>query len=270
VNVDDSARSEGGRRIRGIRPTGGPGVPVVSVVLAVYNAGDALERTLESVLLQAYPALELVIVDGGSKDGTIDRIRRYEENVDYWVSEPDRGVYDAYNKGVRLAAGEWLYFIGAGDELADRDAVVRILSPPPPGKLVYGNVRWGDTGKIYDGRFTKLKLCRRNVCHQAAFYHRDLFRELGEFDLRYPVVADWVFNLKCFGNAATRPAYKDTVVANFDLTGIASQRDDPAFETDKRSLIRGTLGGTYLLLDRAYRFQKRLSSSLVEQLRGRR
>ncbi len=270
MNVDGSARTEGGRRIRGIRPTGGPGVPVVSVVLAVYNAGDALERTLVSVLRQAYPALELVIVDGGSKDGTIDRIRRYEENVDYWVSEPDRGVYDAYNKGVRLAAGEWLYFIGAGDELADRDAVVRILSPPPAGKLVYGNVRWGDTGKIYDGRFTKLKLCRRNVCHQAAFYHRDLFRELGEFDLRYPVVADWVFNLKCFGNAATRPVYKDTVVANFDLTGIASQRDDPAFETDKRSLILGTLGGMYLLLDRAYRFQKRLSSSLVEQLRGRR
>lgn len=228
-----------------------------------------MERTLRSVLCQAYTALELVIVDGGSVDGTIDRIRRYEEDVDYWVSEPDRGVYDAYNKGVRLAAGEWLYFIGAGDEMADQDAVVRIFSPPPAGKLIYGNVRWGDTGKIYDGRFTKLKLCRRNICHQAAFYHRDLFQDLGEFDLRYPVVADWVFNLRCFGSAATRPVYKDTVVANFDLAGIASRRSDPAFITDKTSLIQGTLGGTYLLLDRAYRFQKRLSSSLVERLKGR-
>jgi glycosyltransferase involved in cell wall biosynthesis len=268
VNIDGPAGVEGGRRIRGIRPAGGPGVPMVSVILAVYNAGEALERTLMSVLRQKYPSLELVIIDGGSRDGTIDRIRRFEEDVDYWVSEPDRGVYDAYNKGVRLAAGEWLYFIGAGDELADQDTVERIFSPPPVGKLIYGNVRWGDTGKIYDGRFTKLKLCRRNICHQAVFYRRDLFRELGEFDLRYPVVADWVFNLRCFGSASTRPVYTDTIVATFDLTGIAAQRGDPAFDTEKTSLILGTLGGTYLLLDRAYRFQKRLSSSLVNRLRG--
>ena len=267
MNIDGSARAEGGRRIRGIRPTGGPDVPMVSVVLAVYNAGDALERTLVSIFRQTYPALELVIVDGGSKDGTIDRIRRYEEDVDYWVSEPDRGVYDAYNKGVRFAVGEWLYFIGAGDELADQDAVKRIFSPPPAGMLVYGNVGWGDTGKIYDGRFTKLKLCRRNICHQAAFYHRNLFRELGGFDLRYPVVADWVFNLRCFGSAATRPVYKDIVVANFDLTGIASQKGDPAFDRDKERLIREHLGRRTEFLNHAYHIQKRFFTSLVDRFR---
>src|ERR1700722_12907065 len=95
--------------------------PLVSVITVVYNGAATLETTLLSVIGQSYDRVEYIVVDGGSKDGTLDLIDRYKSHIATWVSEPDKGVYDAMNKGIRMAKGDWLFFLGSDDRFQDDD-----------------------------------------------------------------------------------------------------------------------------------------------------
>jgi glycosyltransferase involved in cell wall biosynthesis len=251
-----TVREEGGLRCVGVEKSSAAGKPLVSLVMAVFNAEKAVRKTIESICSQTYSQRELLIVDGGSSDRTLDIIREMKESVDYWISEPDRGTYDAFNKGIGLAKGEWLYFIGAGDFFVDETILERIFTPRPKGMLIYGNVVWGDTGKQYDGRFSKLKLCRRNISQQAIFYHRGLFERWGNFDLRYALLADYAFNMKCFGDPHTVPEYRKIAVANFSLDGLSARMSDETFETDKIDLIRCSMGRTYLSLLRLHQARR--------------
>ncbi len=106
--------SEGGKRKAS---ADGPAAarPVVSVITSVYNGAEGIERTIRSILAQNYPGVEYIVVDGGSGDGTVEILKRYNDSIDYWVSARDKGIYDAWNKGVQLAKGEWIAFLGSGD-----------------------------------------------------------------------------------------------------------------------------------------------------------
>ncbi len=135
-----------------------------------------------------------------------------------------------------------------------------VFSKTHYSKFIYGDVLWGEEGKRYDGRFSKLKLCRQNICHQAIFYHRDLFRELGKFDLRYPIGADWAFNIRCFGCRDVRPQYINQVIARFKAGGLSSRPDssDPFLE-DRETLLR-MLGPQYAWLYALKQMTKRIQS----------
>ncbi len=219
--------------------------PRVSIVFVVLNGGEAARKTLQSIFSQTYAEKELLVLDGGSRDGTLELMRQNEQRIDYWASEPDEGIYDAFNKGVRLARGDWIYFMGAGDFFVDDTVLEQLLTPAPAGKLVYGDVVWGDTQKLYDGVFSKWKLCRRNICHQAILYHKDLFHKWGGFDTRYRLCADWAFNLRCFGSPDTAPEYRHVALAHFDLNGASAISSDEAFMAEKTRLIRTFLGRRY-------------------------
>ncbi len=106
---------KGGRRERGQQRSSSPDQPLVSIVTVVFNGAATLERTMQSVFTQSYPNIEYIIVDGGSKDGTVELLRKHEERLDLWVSERDRGIYDAMNKGVALCSGAWVALINADD-----------------------------------------------------------------------------------------------------------------------------------------------------------
>lgn len=255
-------KKEGGLRCRGIKKSLTGEWPFVSIIMAVYNAGDAVLKTIESISSQTWPNKELLIVDGGSFDGTLELIRKSEERVDYWISEKDQGTYDAYNKGIRLAEGNWLYFTGAGDTFTDEAVLEKLFSPTPKGRFLYGNVLWGNTRKLYDGKFSKLKICRRNICHQAIFYHRELFRDLGEFDTRYRLLADWAFNIRCFGHSPAAPEYRNIAVARFNLDGLSATSSDEVFEAAKDEHILECMGRRYLGLAKLNRYQRRIVKNL--------
>lgn len=95
---------------------------LISVVTVSYNAVATIEQTLLSVINQTYPNIEYIIIDGGSTDGTVDIIKKYADEIVYWISEPDKGIYDAMNKGIKKANGEWINFINAGDSYYDKKA----------------------------------------------------------------------------------------------------------------------------------------------------
>ena len=214
--------------------------PLFSVITPVYNSKPTLQKTLDSVFLQPEELWECIVVDGGSADGTVDLLRR-EERIT-WVSEPDNGIYDAMNKGIRMASGSYLYFLGAGDSMrAGVLSKLRPLMPPNELSLVYGNVCTSN-GLVYDGAFTKSKLARLNICHQAALYGRKVFELLGCYNTKYCVYADHEFNIRCLGDPRIQTRYVNLVLADYEPGGFSSCHPDTAFLRDRLDLIRTHLG----------------------------
>ncbi|PZX19444.1 glycosyl transferase family 2 [Breznakibacter xylanolyticus] len=113
--------------------------PVISIITIVYNGAATLEKTIQSVAALHYKGIEYIVVDGGSRDGTLDIIRRHEASITRWISEPDRGLYDAMNKGIDLATGDYLWFINSGDEPASPDVIERMLTACPNADVYYGD-----------------------------------------------------------------------------------------------------------------------------------
>ena len=173
--------------------------PIITIVTVVYNAVDLIEDTIQSVLSQSFEQKEYIIIDGGSKDGTVDVIRRYEKQLEYFVSEPDRGIYDAMNKGLAQAKGEWLSFMNAGDTFYDhlvlshvfQDFAVKVFDKDV--KIVYGNVAM----KIADHPdiIKRLENISRekepfSLNHQSTFTRTDFLKEIGGYDTTYKIAAD--------------------------------------------------------------------------------
>jgi glycosyltransferase involved in cell wall biosynthesis len=201
--------------------------PLVSVITVVFNGAATLEATLQSVIRQTYPHIDYVIVDGGSTDGTLDVIDRYKEHFGSFISERDKGIYDAMNKGIRMARGEWLYFLGSDDLLADEQVLTFFFSDPSNREydLVYGDVESSGYSGPYDGPFTYSKLLGRNISHQAIFYKRGVFTKIGDYDIRYRMHADWDLNLRCFADTSIRTKYVCRTVAMFGADGISAGHD---------------------------------------------
>jgi glycosyltransferase involved in cell wall biosynthesis len=244
----------------------GPTEPLISIIIPTYNAAPKLAPTLKSALAEAGADLrEIIVVDGSSTDRTSDLISsetsNAPESVFQMISEPDTGIYDAMNKGIRLARGKFLYFLGAGDVLqrtALCDIQMTLVREAMGGpSLVYGNVDWN--GQRYDGPFNRFKLATRNICHQAIFYHRDVFRLLGDFDIRYHTHADYVFNMRCFASREIRKIYVDSIIAHFESGGRSGADDDTAFSEARPALIRRHLG----ILPLLYRRRSLLYSPLL-------
>ena len=123
-------KAEGGLRTKGYYKKSYDDKPLVSIVTVVFNGEKYLEQTIQSVINQTYDNVEYIIIDGGSTDGTVDIIKNYEDRIDYWISEKDKGIYDAMNKGINLASGEWINFMNAGDIFYDEKVLNTIYINP--------------------------------------------------------------------------------------------------------------------------------------------
>ena len=174
--------------------------PKFSIITVTYNAGSCLEDTIQSVITQSYKNVEYIIVDGGSKDRTLEIIGRYRDRIHKFVSEPDRGLYDAMNKGIRMATGDYLCFLNAGDQLHEDYTLLMMVHSIPTAELP--DVLYGETAIIdEEGHFLHMrrlsapdrltwKSFRHGmlVCHQAFFPRRDLVEP---YDLRYRFSSDF-------------------------------------------------------------------------------
>src|SRR5262245_10485080 len=199
--------------------------PLVTVITAVFNGEKDLEHAIRSVFRQTYDNVEYIIVDGGSGDATLDIIRTYEHAIDYWVSESDSGIYDAWNKGIRLATGEWIAFLGADDAYLERaleSYVERIIALGNNGydyissqaNLVsdHGSVR--TTGIEWNWYTVRRYM---NVAHVGALHHRRLFEKYGLYDTSYKVCGDYEFLLR--PGSRLRAAYLNAVTVDMRIGG---------------------------------------------------
>lgn len=172
----------------------GSGMPCVTVVTVVFNSADVLEETIHSVADQSYGNIEYIIVDGASTDGSVDIIRKHESSVDLWVSEPDDGIYDAMNKGVAHAKGEWVVFMNAGDRFFS-DATLASLVGQIAGcpDVVYGDVQIlknGRPAQVIPSRKVAVPLRAMPACHQSMMIRTELLRRY-PYDPKISIAADF-------------------------------------------------------------------------------
>lgn len=182
--------------------------PLISVVTVCYNAVNSIEKTIQSVINQTYSNIEYIIIDGGSTDGTVDIIKKYADKVAYWVSGPDKGIYDAMNKGICIAKGEWINFMNAGDVFYDNYTISDVFTKSLSESLlcIYGDVCLkfdNDCRKVEKGRNINTIKKRMVCCHQSLFLSLKN-KNVAYFDTRYCYCADYDQLLKIstnYGNA---------------------------------------------------------------------
>lgn len=213
---------EGGLRYKGFLKKSGPGRPLVSIITVIYNGGKHLDQAIRSILGQSYKPLEYIVVDGGSTDGTIDIIKNYEDRIDYWVSEPDRGISDAMNKGIRLATGDLIAHLHADDYYSDPSVISSVCSEylrHPDALWLTGGIRIVDGyGKILQDiparKYSYRKLIRGNtILHPATFVARRAFEKAGYFSEEYQYAMDYDLWIRIGGMAD--PVTLDLQVACF-------------------------------------------------------
>lgn len=222
---------------------------IISIITINYNNHKGLRKTIESVVEQSYHDIQYIVIDGGSTDGSRDVIRQYEDSIFYWVSEPDSGIYNAMNKGVAKATGEYCLFLNSGDSLHSTDSISEFVSKLSGEDLLMGRVMCTPSGRIaYDDITYPLTMLDfymgGPVPHPACLIKRLLFdKHLYDEELR--IVSDWKFFLQVI--VLDQCSYKivDTVVADFEEEGVSSNRQKCNIEREK--VLRDVLPPSILL-----------------------
>jgi glycosyltransferase involved in cell wall biosynthesis len=224
--------------------------PKFTIITPAYNVQDRIESCILSVANQSYKNIEHLIIDGLSTDDTLSIVKNYSNKHPHihWISEKDNGIYDAMNKGVSMSNGEWILFLGSDDVFYDKYILGNILAQNNIEELdvLYGNVIWGDSGNIYDGKFSQLKIMKINICHQAIFFRKQIFEKLGEFETKYKVCADWVFNMKWMNDDDIKKKYVDFVISKYNTEGLSSRLRDEEFIEDYDDLIKKHFPNEYV------------------------
>lgn len=228
---------EGGLRLKGYHKQSVKNKPLLSIIMVVYNAKNEIEKTILSVINQSYDNIEYIIVDGDSKDGTVELIKKYEDYVDYWRSEKDNGIYDAMNKAVTFTSGDWIYFLNSDDILYNN--IEKIISNfSVANGIYYGNTMLKSLNEVHGGPFTPVKLMFKNINHQAIFYPKDVFKKY-KYEVKYKSWADYYLNIKCFRDKDFTFIYLPITVALFnDIEGYSKFNVDTVFKKEKNKIFR--------------------------------
>jgi len=199
--------------------------PLISIITVVYNAVNSLECTIQSVLGQSYPNIEYLIIDGGSTDGSVEIIKKYSNKLTYWVSEKDHGIYDAMNKGLKLAKGELIGIINSDDwyELDAVEQIVKSYKKNCDTEVFHGLLRFVD----HNGNFKSIAghdisfINTGMIEHPTCFVKSALYQKLGYFDNRYRAAADYDFMNRAVSNKV-KFSFINHIIANFSEGGITS------------------------------------------------
>jgi glycosyltransferase involved in cell wall biosynthesis len=207
----------------------------VTVITVVKNAGKVISGLFTSVRDFKTADVEFIVLDGLSSDNTVELIKQNEGIIDTWLSEPDKGIYDAMNKAVKLARGKWLIFMGADDQLLEgfKDMIPQLKDE---NTIYYGKVFFHDTfitGPIKNN----YTLTKTNICHQAIFYPVNVFKKYN-YETQYVKCADYVLNLNIWDDPNFKFVYCDYLIANFPQGGFSTHTKDSAFENDKAWLFK--------------------------------
>ena len=203
--------------------------PTLSVITIVYNNVKDIERTLLSVINQQYDAIEYIVVDGGSTDGTVEVIKKYEHRISKWISEPDKGIYNAMNKGLKMATGDYVLFMNSGDEIYSPNTVSQIFSSEPEADIYYGetemfNENWESLGTrrhTVPEKFTWRSFqYGMSISHQAIYIRKSIAEAYNE-DYKLSADIDWILKA---AKKAKKIVNTHQYVAKYLVGGMSKKR----------------------------------------------
>ncbi|MEO6719101.1 MAG: glycosyltransferase family 2 protein [Ferruginibacter sp.] len=211
-----------------------------SIIIPTYNVAETIAACLDSLVCQSFPEFEIIIVDGGSDDNTMQTVNAYSSHFAgiRSVSEKDNGIYDAMNKGIAMAKGEWIYFLGSDDTMFNKD-VLRFVADNinDADDIVYGNSNWVPQNNKESGEWGYRRLLNMSINHQRIFYRANLFKRLGSFNLFYKIASDYELNIRFFCDPAVSQKYIDHTIANYHSGGYSSDKIDDNFWNDWKSIL---------------------------------
>lgn len=209
--------------------------PLISIITIAYNDLTGLKKTMLSVNEQDYNYTEYIVIDGGSTDGSADYIKENESDIDYWISEKDNGIADAFNKGIAQAKGDWILFLNSGDTLVSSSIladIAPVLKRSPSLNLIYGKINVinekGEIIRVF-GRAFNLKSFKREMTipHQAAFHNRKIFEEVGLYDLSYTYCMDYELLLRLKN---TDFKFVNLIIANMLAGGVSQESPNEVYK----------------------------------------
>jgi glycosyltransferase involved in cell wall biosynthesis len=232
-----------------------PKNPLLSVITVVYNGELFLEKTIQSILNQKKANFELIVIDGKSTDRTVEIIKRYEKSIKNWISEPDNGIYDAMNKGINIANGDWIIFMNAGDIFANNNVLNNIFKTEFSSKIqiIYGQTILKYLNKellIKNDKIHKMHKQKGIVIinHQSTIIKLEAFNQIGKYDLRFDITSDnhWLNKaINYFGFDSFY--YINFPISIFDKTdGLSSNYNNHLKIINEFILISKELDGSFI------------------------
>ena len=214
--------------------------PILSIIIPTYNSSKTVATCLQSILNQTYTDFEVLIIDGISEDSTLKIVAGFNDDRVTVVSEKDNGVYDAMNKGVNLAQGQWIYFLGSDDTLFNNEVLMNVYLEMQTNlyDVIYGNVLFVERNEIYAGEVSPENIFETNISHQAIFFRKSAFLKVGKFDLRYKIYADWDHNIRWIFSKSVRRRFVNLIVANFSVAGLSASVDKDFYSLKPIKYIR--------------------------------
>jgi glycosyltransferase involved in cell wall biosynthesis len=197
----------------------------LSVITVNRNNREGLARTLKSVAVQSFRDLELIVIDGLSNDGSIDEIKTFSSYISYWISEPDNGVYNAMNKGIVKAGGEYLIFLNSGDCFANEKVLEELFGLNYNQDILYGKISLNGEIISYPDKLTFYNIRWGVLPHQASFIKRELFGRHGLYNEKYRIASDWEFWIKAIILNSCSYKYVDMLITYQEPPGLSSVMD---------------------------------------------
>lgn len=207
----------------------------VSIITINYNNAEGLKHTIKSVLEQTFRDVEYIVIDGGSSDNSVEVIKSFEDNIDFWISEPDKGIYNAMNKGVSHAHGEYCLFLNSGDFLYDSDSLEALCSNELTADVVAANLQCDDSSgntNVPPEEISFSFFFISSIPHPATLIRTTLLRDL-PYREDYKIISDWIFFFEALILKNVSYQHIDVFLSKFDMNGVSRNREKKLLEQER-------------------------------------
>jgi glycosyltransferase involved in cell wall biosynthesis len=235
-------------------------MPLLSIITINLDDAAGLVKTIQSVVNQTYSDFEYIVIDGGSTDGSVELLKRYSKNITHAISEKDSGIYNAMNKGIRLAKGEYCLFLNSGDYLFADDVLEKIFDTDVAEDIVYGDmmIDYGNNKMVIGKQPEKITfefMVEATLWHPVSFIKRNLLSKTGGFNEKYKIVSDYEFFIKTIILEGVSTRHVPVIVSVFNTQGIGSSEAHDDIHQKERSQVLNEYFSKPLL-DAAKEFNK--------------
>lgn len=219
---------------------------LISIITINYNNVTGLQKTINSVILQKNSLFEFIIIDGGSTDNSLSVLKENEKYIDYWVSEPDSGIFNAMNKGIKQTQGEYLLFLNSGDVLNGENALLDFTEHNNfNGDIIYGDYIFEKGEKIYPDLLTPLFFIKSSLPHQSTLFKRSVFDVMGGYDESFRIAGDRAFYVACFLKSNLKFIHINYPLALYDITGLSNNKEYKQIKEKEDEIIFQKYYGLY-------------------------